>query len=147
MFQIRPSRSSRSYLDTVLTTLHSGSCSPHPGTVSRHDLLDSADLCTPDGLTTLTIYLCCVVTGKLVNTKISSSTPTIVTEQRWADVFNAAHVPASLTPCDMDSYMRAHVAAATPLLTLCSISHKRGAGLTWAEARTHAKVATPSRSL
>ena len=76
-----------------------------------------------------------------MNTKISSSTQTVVTEKRWAKVFNEAHIPSSLTPCDMDSYMRAHVAAAMPLLTLCSIAHSRGAGITWEEACTHAKVA------
>ncbi|KAL3134327.1 hypothetical protein ABBQ38_006585 [Trebouxia sp. C0009 RCD-2024] len=85
--------------------------------------------------------------GKLVNTKISSFTPTIVTQAQWVQLFNDAHIPSRLTPCDMDSYMRAHVAAATPLLTLCSIAHMRGTGITWAEACKHAKVVAHTKDL
>jgi len=79
--------------------------------------------------------------GILEDTKISSFTPVIVTEPRWAKLFKDAHIPSGLTH-DMDSYLRAHVAAATPLLTLCVIRHKRGAGITCAEATSHAKVST-----
>jgi len=79
--------------------------------------------------------------GILESTKISSFTPVIVSEARWAKLFNDAHIPSSLTR-DMDSYLRAHVAAATPLLTLCVIVYKRGAGITCAEATSHAKVST-----
>lgn len=77
--------------------------------------------------------------GILEDTKISSYTPVIVTEACWAKLFKDAHIPSGLT-YDMDSYLRAHVAAATPLLTLCVISHSRGAGITCAEATFHAKA-------
>ncbi len=79
--------------------------------------------------------------GILEDTKISSFTPVIVTEPRWAKLFKDAHIPSGLTH-DMDSYLRAHVAAATPLLTLCVITHKRGAGITCVEATSHARVST-----
>lgn len=75
--------------------------------------------------------------GILEDTEISSFTPVIVTEPRWAKLFKDAHIPSGLTH-DMDSYLRAHVAAATPLLTLCVIAHMRGAGITCAEATSHA---------
>ncbi|KAL0032923.1 hypothetical protein WJX77_006642 [Trebouxia sp. C0004] len=77
--------------------------------------------------------------GILEDTQISSFTPVIVTEACWAKLFKNAHVPSSLT-LDMDSYVRAHIAAATPLLTSCVIVHKRGAGITCAEATSHAKA-------
>ena len=77
---------------------------------------------------------------------ISASTPTIVTDARWEKVFGGSCIPASLTPCDMDSYLRAHVAAAMPLLALCCITYRRGTGLTWAEASTHAKVSSNVQS-
>ena len=79
--------------------------------------------------------------GILEDTDISSFTPVIVTEPRWAKLFKDAHIPSGLTH-DMDSYLRAHVAAATPLLTLCVIAHMRGAGITCAEATSHAMVST-----
>ena len=76
--------------------------------------------------------------GRLKDVKMRG--PTIVTEARWAQLFNDAGIPSSVTPCDMDSYLRAHVAAATPILTLSYLAHTRGSGLSWAEARTHAQA-------
>lgn len=55
--------------------------------------------------------------GILQHTKISSFTPVVVTEPRWAKLFKDAHIPSGLT-CDMESYLRAHAAAVTPLVTL-----------------------------
>ena len=68
-------------------------------------------------------------TGKLKNTKISSSTPTIAMEACWVKMFNDARILCCLTLCDMESYMHVHVAASMPLLTLCYMAHKCGVGI------------------
>ena len=64
----------------------------------------------------------------------------------WAAVFSAAGIP-SHAHADMQAYVRSHAATFVPVLVMCTVVHKRGGGLTWREAQTHAAAQTEGYAL
>jgi len=61
-----------------------------------------------------------------------------IDDGRWAEVFRNAHISATVED-DMQSWLRAHVAAILPIMIGGRIVFARGGGLTWPEA---ARLAT-----
>jgi 2-dehydropantoate 2-reductase len=62
-----------------------------------------------------------------------------IDDAEWAEVFRHANIPAKVER-DMESWLRAHVAAITPLMAAGRVAHGRGGGLSWAEATQHARA-------
>ncbi len=58
---------------------------------------------------------------------------TIMSEQRWVDVFNAAGLPAALEP-EMPLWLRCHVPLCVAFESVSVAGERRGGGASWGEA-------------
>jgi 2-dehydropantoate 2-reductase len=58
---------------------------------------------------------------------------TIMSQQRWVDVFNAAGLPAALEP-DMPLWLRCHVPLCVAFESVSAAGQRRGGGASWGEA-------------
>ena len=58
---------------------------------------------------------------------------TIMSEQRWVDVFNAAGLPAAIEP-DMPLWLRCHVPLCIAFESVAVAGERRGGGASWGEA-------------
>jgi 2-dehydropantoate 2-reductase len=58
---------------------------------------------------------------------------TIMSQQRWVDVFNAAGLPAALEP-DMPLWLRCHVPLCVAFESVSAAGEQRGGGASWGEA-------------
>ena len=63
---------------------------------------------------------------------------TIMGEQRWVDMFNAAGLPAALEP-DMPLWLRCHVPLCIAFESVAVAAERRGGGASWGEAMVLAR--------
>ena len=78
------------------------------------------------------------VDGKLKATIGAGGQRTIMSEQQWVDVFNAAGLPAALEP-DMPLWLRCHVPMCIAMESVAVAGVRRGGGASWGEAMTLAR--------
>ena len=71
--------------------------------------------------------------GKLKATIGAAGQKTIMSDQRWVDVFNAAGLPATLEP-DMPLWLRCHVPMCVAFESVAVAGERRGGGASWKEA-------------
>ena len=71
--------------------------------------------------------------GKLKVTIGAGGQKTIMSRQRWVDVFNAAGLPAALEP-DMPLWLRCHTPLCVAFESVSVAGVKRGGGASWGEA-------------
>jgi 2-dehydropantoate 2-reductase len=71
--------------------------------------------------------------GKLKSTIGAAGQKTIMSEQRWVDIFNAAGLPAVLEP-DMPLWLRCHVPMCVAFESVAVAGERRGGGASWGEA-------------
>ena len=71
--------------------------------------------------------------GKLKATIGAAGQKTIMSEQRWVDVFIAAGLPATLEP-DMPLWLRCHVPMCVAFESVAIAGERRGGGASWNEA-------------
>ena len=71
--------------------------------------------------------------GRLKATIGAGGQKTIMSEQRWADVFNAAGLPAAVEP-DMPLWLRCHVPLCVAFESVAVAGERRGGGASWREA-------------
>jgi 2-dehydropantoate 2-reductase len=83
--------------------------------------------------------------GKLKPT-ISKSQKTIMSQQRWVDVFNAAGLPAAHEP-DMPLWLRCHVPLCIGFESVAVAGERRGGGASWGEAKLVARGVKESFAL
>jgi 2-dehydropantoate 2-reductase len=72
--------------------------------------------------------------GKLKATIGAAGQKTIMSQQRWVDVFNAAGLPAALEP-DMQLWLRCHVPLCVAFESVSVAGERRRGGASWGEAR------------
>lgn len=83
--------------------------------------------------------------GKLKPT-ISKSQKTIMSQQCWVDVFNAAGLPAAHEP-DMPLWLRCHVPLCIGFESVAVVGELRGGGASWGEAKLVARGVKESFAL
>ena len=71
--------------------------------------------------------------GRLKATIGAGGQKTLMDQQRWADVFNAANLPAAVE-ADMASWLRCHVPLCVAFESVSVAGVKRGGGASWREA-------------
>lgn len=71
--------------------------------------------------------------GKLKSTIGAGGRKTIMSEQRWVDLFNDAGLPAAREP-DMPLWLRCHVPMCVAFESVAAAGERRGGGATWEEA-------------
>ena len=71
--------------------------------------------------------------GKLKATIGAAGQKTIMSQQRWVDVFSAAGLPASIEP-DMPLWLRCHVPLCVAFESVSVAGERRGGGASWGEA-------------
>jgi 2-dehydropantoate 2-reductase len=71
--------------------------------------------------------------GKLRATIGAARQKTIMSQQRWVDVFNAAALPAALEP-EMLLWLRCHVPLCVAFESVSVAGQRRGGGASWGEA-------------
>ena len=71
--------------------------------------------------------------GKLKATIGAAGQKTILSDQRWVDLFNAAGLPAVLEP-DMPLWLRCHVPMCIAFESVAVAGERRGGGASWGEA-------------
>ena len=71
--------------------------------------------------------------GKLKATIGAAGQKTIMSEQRWVDLFNGAGLPAALEP-DMPLWLRCHVPLCVAFESVAVAAERRGGGASWQEA-------------
>ncbi len=71
--------------------------------------------------------------GRLKATIGAGGQKTIMSQQRWVDVFNAAGLPAALEP-DMPLWLRCHVPLCVAFESVSVAGERRGGGASWGEA-------------
>ncbi len=71
--------------------------------------------------------------GRLKATIGAGGQRTIMSEQRWVDVFNAAGLPAALEP-EMPLWLRCHVPLCVAFESVSVAGERRGGGASWGEA-------------
>ena len=76
--------------------------------------------------------------GRLKSTIGVGSRKTILSEQRWVDLFNAAGLPAALEP-DMPLWLRCHVPMCIAFESVAVAGERRGGGASWREAMVLAR--------
>lgn len=64
---------------------------------------------------------------------------TTVDDPEFARLFGDAGIP-TVVEADMHGWLRSHAALVAPLMSIGVLVHARGAGVTWAEARRHARA-------
>lgn len=81
---------------------------------------------------------CLLIDGKI---KPQIRSGTTVGDAESAKVFSLAGIPSEVYD-DMQSWLRSHAALVIPLMAASTIVDKRGAGISWKEARAHADAMT-----
>ena len=76
--------------------------------------------------------------GKLQATIGAGGQKTIMDQQRWVDVFNAAGLPAALQ-LDMPLWLRCHVPVCVAFESVSVAGERRGGGAAWSEAMVLAR--------
>ena len=71
--------------------------------------------------------------GKLKATIGAAGQKTMMSQQRWVDVFNAAGLPAAVEP-DMPLWLRCHVPLCVAFESVSVAGVRRGGGASWSEA-------------
>jgi len=71
--------------------------------------------------------------GRLSSTIIRRGMLTTVSDPTWAKVFTEAGIPAAVHQ-DMESWLRTHAAMVVPMIIAGSTAHRRGTGISLAEA-------------
>lgn len=71
--------------------------------------------------------------GRLTATIGAAGQKTLMSEQRWVDVFNAAGLPAAHER-DMPLWLRCHVPLCVAFESVCIAGERRGGGASWREA-------------
>ena len=71
--------------------------------------------------------------GKLKATIGAAGQKTLMSEQRWVDVFNAAGLPAAIEP-DMALWLRCHIPLCIAFESVAVAGKRRGGGASWGEA-------------
>jgi len=71
--------------------------------------------------------------GKLKATIGAAGQKTLMSQERWVDVFNAAGLPAALE-CDMPLWLRCHVPLCVAFESVSVAGVQRGGGASWGEA-------------
>lgn len=71
--------------------------------------------------------------GRLKATIGAGSQRTIMSQQRWVDMFNAAGLPAALEP-DMPLWLRCHAPMCVAFESVSVAGERRGGGASWKEA-------------
>ena len=71
--------------------------------------------------------------GKLKATIGAAGQKTLLSQQRWVDVFNGAGLPAILEP-DMPLWLRCHAPLCVAFEGVCVAGERRGGGASWGEA-------------
>lgn len=71
--------------------------------------------------------------GKLKSTIGAGGQKTIMCDQRWVDMFNAAGLPANRGP-DMPLWLRCHVPLCIAFESVAVAAKRRGGGASWGEA-------------
>ena len=71
--------------------------------------------------------------GRLKATIGAGGQKTIMSQQRWVDVFNAAGLPAALEP-DMPLWLRCHAPMCVAFESVSVAGERRGGGASWKEA-------------
>jgi 2-dehydropantoate 2-reductase len=71
--------------------------------------------------------------GRLKATIGAGGQKTIMSQQRWADVFNRAGLPAAFEP-DMPLWLRCHVPLCVAFESVSVAGERRGGGASWGEA-------------
>ena len=77
-------------------------------------------------------------TGRLNATIGAGGQKTLMDRKRWADLFNAAGLPAAVEP-DMASWLRCHAPLCVAFESVAVAGVKRGKGASWREAVTLAR--------
>ncbi len=76
--------------------------------------------------------------GKLKATIGAAGQKTLLGEQRWVDLFNAARLPAALEP-DMPLWLRCHVPMCVAFESVAVAGERRGGGASWGESMVLAR--------
>jgi len=84
--------------------------------------------------------------GRLRATIGAGGQKTIMSQQRWVDVFNAAGLPAALEP-DMQLWLRCHVPFCVAFESISVAGERRGGGASWGDAMTIARGVRESFAL
>ncbi len=84
--------------------------------------------------------------GKLKATIGAGGQKTIMSQQRWVEVFNASELPAALEP-DMPLWLRCHVPLCVAFESVSIAGERRGGGASWAEALVVARGVRASFTL
>ncbi len=84
--------------------------------------------------------------GRLRSTIGAAGQKTRVSQQRWADLFNAAGLPAVLD-ADMPLWLRCHVPLCVAFESVCVAGERRGGGASWREAAVLARGVRASYGL
>jgi len=71
--------------------------------------------------------------GRLKATIGAGGQKTLMSRQRWVDVFNAAGLPAALEP-EMPLWLRCHVPLCVAFESVSVAGERRGGGASWGEA-------------
>ena len=71
--------------------------------------------------------------GRLQATIGAAGQKTIMSKQRWVNVFNAAGLPAALEP-NMPSWLRSHVPLCVAFEAISIAGERRGGGAAWSDA-------------
>jgi 2-dehydropantoate 2-reductase len=83
--------------------------------------------------------------GKLKATIGAAGQKTMLSRQRWVDMFNAAGLPA-LLELDMPLWLRCHVPLCVAFESVSVAGERRGGGASWGEAITLARNARELRA-
>lgn len=84
--------------------------------------------------------------GRLKATIGAAGQKTIMSQQRWVDIFNAAGLPSALEP-DMPLWLRCHVPLCVAFESVSVAGERRGGGASWEEAMVLARGIHASYSL
>ena len=71
--------------------------------------------------------------GKLKATIGAAGQKTLLSQQRWVDLFNGAGLPAILEP-DLPLWLRCHAPLCVAFESVCIAGERRGGGASWGEA-------------
>ncbi len=84
--------------------------------------------------------------GRLKATIGAGGQKTIMSQQRWVDVFNTAGLPAAVEP-DMPLWLRCHVPLCVAFESVSVAGMRRGGGASWGEAHVLARGVRASFAL
>jgi 2-dehydropantoate 2-reductase len=77
--------------------------------------------------------------GRLASQFFARGIRTTVTDAAWARLLTDAGIGSVVHP-EMEAWLHCHVALVVPLMTAAALAHTRGAGVSWAQARSLARA-------